>query len=524
MRDQTVRFLIILTLLVTAALCCMPLQWLMPSFAIDDGFYYPRVAQNIVEGHGVTYDRRTITNGFHPLWEAILLLPALVARGDHFWMLRGTFIAAGILVAIGLFAFAGLGRRLHWTVTGLLVGLAMAYFPRIDLWMGLMEAGATMSVLFLMLYLCLRFNLLQSQSIRGDLLFGLLMAMTFLVRLDQVFIVMAMVAGSLCMRICARESWRRWVLHLLTGGLFALLLVTPYLAANWYHFGSIVPVSGQKKHVMAESAAAIVRSAWQPIVVVSRKTGLPEYALGAALAMASCVALYAVRVARRQPEGESPRLAIGGVVPFFALGVAARWLYLRVFVAHESARVPWYWVPEYVLFFILAAYLVSCFIFLLPTRLRTPLRATVARWVCVVVLLGLGTAYVVMDAQRSREENTLTMEAADWAREHLPPSSVYAMYDSGCFSYVSQRDTVSLNGLISDKQTMEESRAKRYNAIMDRLGVDYLVVYLLDKEIAAAPREAFLYQSPKKIERLSSPHGNRRLCILDWRKYSPYPA
>jgi hypothetical protein len=37
-------------------------------FITDDAFYYFKIAQNIVEGKGISFDGITITNGFHPLW------------------------------------------------------------------------------------------------------------------------------------------------------------------------------------------------------------------------------------------------------------------------------------------------------------------------------------------------------------------------------------------------------------------------------------------------------------------------
>lgn len=42
----------------------------------DDAFYYFQIARNIATGHNVTFDGETLTNGFHPLWMA-LLTPAL---------------------------------------------------------------------------------------------------------------------------------------------------------------------------------------------------------------------------------------------------------------------------------------------------------------------------------------------------------------------------------------------------------------------------------------------------------------
>ena len=38
----------------------------------DDAFYYFRIAHNIATGRGVTFDGEILTNGFHPLWMALV--------------------------------------------------------------------------------------------------------------------------------------------------------------------------------------------------------------------------------------------------------------------------------------------------------------------------------------------------------------------------------------------------------------------------------------------------------------------
>jgi len=42
----------------------------------DDFFYYARIAANIAAGKGSTFDGTTPTNGYHPLYEALLVVAA----------------------------------------------------------------------------------------------------------------------------------------------------------------------------------------------------------------------------------------------------------------------------------------------------------------------------------------------------------------------------------------------------------------------------------------------------------------
>lgn len=51
----------------------VPFNYLI-NFAHDDSFFYLKIAQNIVNGYGITFDNICSTNGFHPLYLIILTI------------------------------------------------------------------------------------------------------------------------------------------------------------------------------------------------------------------------------------------------------------------------------------------------------------------------------------------------------------------------------------------------------------------------------------------------------------------
>lgn len=61
-----------------------PSRW----FTRDDAYYYFKVAQNISEGHGSTFDGINLTNGYHPLWMLICIPLFSLARFDLILPLR----------------------------------------------------------------------------------------------------------------------------------------------------------------------------------------------------------------------------------------------------------------------------------------------------------------------------------------------------------------------------------------------------------------------------------------------------
>ena len=57
-------------------------------FTRDDAYYYFKVAQNISEGHGSTFDGIDLTNGYHPLWMLVCIPIFALARFDLILPLR----------------------------------------------------------------------------------------------------------------------------------------------------------------------------------------------------------------------------------------------------------------------------------------------------------------------------------------------------------------------------------------------------------------------------------------------------
>lgn len=68
-------------------------------FIRDDAYYYFKVAQNITEGFGSTFDRINITNGYHPLWLLICIPIFALARFDLILPLRILLMLIAVMQA-----------------------------------------------------------------------------------------------------------------------------------------------------------------------------------------------------------------------------------------------------------------------------------------------------------------------------------------------------------------------------------------------------------------------------------------
>ena len=72
---------------------------------VDDGYYYLEIARNIAGGNGFTFDGLNPTNGFHPLWQ-IMLVPI-------FLMTESRALAAQAVTMLQTLLFAASGFMLY---------------------------------------------------------------------------------------------------------------------------------------------------------------------------------------------------------------------------------------------------------------------------------------------------------------------------------------------------------------------------------------------------------------------------
>lgn len=113
------------------------------AYLAADAFYYFQVARNIVDEGSISFDGRHATNGFHPLWQAVLAVEqgiASVVGADHTPMLYVS-VLTGLLVLVGmLLLLATVLRTAYGRLTPLFVilpvGVYALLFAPVWIWSG----------------------------------------------------------------------------------------------------------------------------------------------------------------------------------------------------------------------------------------------------------------------------------------------------------------------------------------------------------------------------------------------------
>ena len=134
----------------------LPNHW----FTRDDAYYYYKVAQNISEGHGSTFDGINLTNGYHPLWMLVCVPIFTLARFDLILPLRILIlILAGLRAATSILLYHLLKDAIARPIAmlGALYWAFNTYIHWTAYQQGL-ETGLAAFCLVLFLYLLRRFE------------------------------------------------------------------------------------------------------------------------------------------------------------------------------------------------------------------------------------------------------------------------------------------------------------------------------------------------------------------------------
>ena len=188
----------------------LPNTW----FTRDDAYYYFKVAQNISEGHGSTFDSINSTNGYHPLWMLVNVPIFALARFDLILPLRILIILlAGLRAATSILLYRLLKQTLAHPIA-ILGALYWAFdnYIHVTAYQQGLETGLAAFVLVLFLYQLQRFERgRKTTAVHWKQIAFLAVCATFVMfsRLDMVFL-----AGVFGLWIVFRDRPIRYLLPL----------------------------------------------------------------------------------------------------------------------------------------------------------------------------------------------------------------------------------------------------------------------------------------------------------------------
>ena len=217
---------LIINLIPHVYIALRPDETLLNWYLTDDAFYYFKVAQNITEGHGITFDGIAPTNGFHPLWMLVCIPVFALSRFDLYLPLRVLIIVQAVLnAASGYFLYRlfadNLSKKAGWVLAFLWMFLPVIH--GITTKLGL-ESGLNVFALIFLFYQVSRLARIEDikcATPKGLFWLSLAAIMVLFSRLDNIFVLVFLGCW-----LVFRNSCIRWISQVD----FLLILVSALLS------------------------------------------------------------------------------------------------------------------------------------------------------------------------------------------------------------------------------------------------------------------------------------------------------
>jgi hypothetical protein len=220
-----------------------PARW----FTRDDAFYYFKVAQNISEGHGSTFDGINLTNGYHPLWMLVCIPVFALARFDLILPLRILLVLMAALSTTTSILLFRLLKKQVGQPTAMLAAAFWAFSLEVHsiITQQGMETGIVALSIVLFLFMLQKAEARKTSLTPRDFVFlGIAALFVLFSRLDSIYIVL--IAG---IWVVFRRSPIRYMLPL------DLLLTFSVIV------GAFIQRAGLKIYLLAFDSSAITMAA-----------------------------------------------------------------------------------------------------------------------------------------------------------------------------------------------------------------------------------------------------------------------
>lgn len=494
-----------------------PIESLLNLHVVDDFFYYLQVATNIAQGGSSSLDGINPTNGFHPLFMAVLVFLEPYSGGDKSQFVH---LALSILVVCHVLTamFLGLAGQKLIGNSRASVGIALLWllwpltqpFPMMG-----MESSLLSCFMASTFYAFLRID----GSLRNDLFLGVSLTLVFFARTDAALLVIIL-NGFLLYRFYLMERLATKVVlrRLISINIITVILAGAYVVGNVVSYGHPVQMSGRVKsvrtlgphwqenmnsfekilritkinlldknstgHKRFRRATMILFVLLLAEIVAARsrkRRWLPEITRGEWLVFVAAMYLYFLAFRGEVFTWWYPAHLMVMVVLFvrfsrqLSVPVAIPWLVYAILVhlyyitGQGYFDSYWYLLQWTVVSAIYVGVWISKLFSVLPNKLVT-----------AIVLSSVVYVIVEHESKKPLERKAprptyFLYEVAQWANTNLPEDVSIGAYNAGVLAYFSRNNVTNLDGVINNS-----SGSAIVNHKLGKYVEDSKIEYLLD--------------------------------------------
>ncbi len=418
-----------------------PLNYLL-NFAHDDSFFYLKIVQNIVNGHGITFDNISSTNGFHPLY--LIIITVLF----YFLNLSGIISSDQQFLAVFIFHLAIIHTILMMSVLLLRQILDKVHF-RIGFpiflficlsFVFIRDYGleSHLSCLFIIAYLLAK----NTESSWSHWFVAVIISGLFLCRTDYLF---SLIPILLISEIYTNKNINRYH-NFLPSLLLLLLIVFGYYSFNIFYWGHIQTISGT---IINSFPSVVLLENINRIF--SANSALLNQGVKLSIFTLMCFVFY---FKKDRSEFES-------IVMILSIGLLLNCLLHLTFNNHGVRE--WYMT--------LPTYVMGIMIILWTRRFPRIYRQIV---LVSFAVLFIGLLYFSRIIYTKWD---YALKYSEYLKANTLKQDLIYQYDmSGLVSYFSNRNIIDGDGLVSDFNYLNFLRNKNVSQYIKDKGVNYLSV------------------------------------------------
>ncbi|MCX8056691.1 MAG: glycosyltransferase family 39 protein [Ignavibacteria bacterium] len=452
----------------------------------DDSYYYFRIAQNIANGYGSTFDQINPTNGYQPLVLWFLVLNYKIFAYDIFTPIIISQIILSLISTFAAYLTFNFVKRLSGDDFAALLSTTFIFLNPVLIAINFKSLETNFYWLFLIIsflfYDIYLKNFSDEKDIKKYFLFGLIISLAALSRLDGGFYILAFAIYLLSKKEISIISKFKKVF---SAGIGFSLLFIPYLIYNYINFKNPVPISGRAK-VFHNHRAVLsqvgdyftidfilyeIRRFIFPFnfdLFANRGFGLVEQ-IAVYVVIVTVIILVVlflksgyIKVSLKQWKGF-------GFIPLYLLFHYS--FYTLYFWEYRF----YYFLPEFI---ILTIFLLMALNNWLNSKFLSVLQKVKIFVLSLIMLIFILGGIKIFTAQH---EQTLAYKTAQWIKENLPKEKIYASANTGILSYFTQFRFINLDGMVNNDELLEvyKKGEKEYLQYLKRKKIDYLVDYFL---------------------------------------------
>jgi len=461
-----------LALLLGLPVALHALPVIISQFMVDDSFYYLEIARNLALGNGFTFDGLHRTNGFQPLFQ-LMLVPIFWLPLDLVGAVRAEKVLEAVMFGLTAMLLFRLGVKLTGSTIAGWLAIVVLFVPGPllhPLGKGLftgMESGIDALMIVLTLHVWIQSGA-PRQTTGFFALYGLVLGLLFLARLDNVFLIAAIGIWHLNQ---LRQKRGAPATGLLLSAALSLLIAATYLFWNVIAFGGLMPISGEvKAWFAAQRTAEVMAQGWIPwlentlwFVTQGKVVGiLPLVGL---LAVPSLLAANAVLAPRRiaifDPQWKSILLVLW-------LSSTFKIAYYCIAEAYPANDLIWYYVQEIILLGLWLGAAAGALLSAVSERVA----AAVVR---VVVAAAFLVSWIGIIASRPILEWELaSLRVVPEIERITEPEATIGSWDAGVLGYFLPNPVVQLGGLVNDREFLRHLQNGRYREYLAANEIRYL--------------------------------------------------